>query len=270
MGKILIVVEDNYITFSTYTKKVTDENLNNTNLIDTKNIIFTDEFIISNKMLITMFLNVIVIKNNINKVIIKNIKLTETVLSLISEIKSLTNLYFSEDEEVSYYISALLLKSKTITFINCFSMPLVMYERFISNTVELRSEIFFISKFMEYNNINTYSKLYNKDKIIIKDSLSDEDLSDILDFLTITKNLKKIDFKGYNHQIFLLIIECLEKEKFKNIFITIYECSSCTDIIFKDINLFNKISKNDNYKIKINYSKEYKEKNGLKQVNNVF
>ncbi|MEG1506782.1 MAG: class B sortase [Bacilli bacterium] len=270
MGKILIVVENNSITFSTYTKKVDEQNLNNTNVIDTKNIIFTDEYIISNKALISMFLNVIVIKNNINKVVIKNIKIAEMILILIKEINGLNSLYFSEDIEVSYYVSSLLLKSKNYTLINCYSMPLFMYERFTNGIVELRSEIFFTSNFMEYNNINTFSKLYNKDKIIIKDEINKDDLNDLFDFLRLTKNLKKIDFKGYNHQMFLLIIEQLERQNFKNVIITIYENSDCTDVIFKDINLFDKLSKKEHIKIKINYSKEYKEKNGLKQLNNNF
>lgn len=59
----------------------------------------------------------------------------------------------------------------------------------------------------------------------------------------------------------------LRDNDFKKVNIIIIETNDLLDSIMKDINLFNKIEKKYNVNIKIKYSKEYMDKNKIKQLN---
>ena len=48
MNKILVSVEKEFISFSKYNRSVSEENLNNTNVIDVKSLKFTEIYINEN------------------------------------------------------------------------------------------------------------------------------------------------------------------------------------------------------------------------------
>ena len=70
-NKIVFKINKNILSVSLYKKELPYENLNNTNVIDTKEIIFSEDYINENIDLVSSFLNVIIIKREVNKVIIK-------------------------------------------------------------------------------------------------------------------------------------------------------------------------------------------------------
>ena len=70
MDKIIFKIGKNLLTIDKYTKDIKVD-LNNTNVIDTKEIIFSIDYIKNNLELVSSFLNVIIIKQNIKKTIIK-------------------------------------------------------------------------------------------------------------------------------------------------------------------------------------------------------
>ena len=195
MNKILISVEKDCISFSKYNRNVSEENLNNTNVIDVKSLKFTEEYIIENLELVTTFVNLIVLKFKLNKAIVKNVEIGETTLKLLKNISNVKYINFKDDKDLSYTISSLLIENKNLEKIECYSLPNIMFLKFSKDQIKTRSKILSTSNFLEYNNIKTYSDLFNKDKIIIAEYLTDKDINPLVYFLENNKNLKKIEFR---------------------------------------------------------------------------
>ena len=270
MNKILVLIKNNNIIFSLYNKPLSDSNLNNTNVIDTKNFKFSDEYILNNLDLIVSFLNLVVLKSEINTAIIKNNEIAETILILLKNIEKIDKVIFSENKEINYTISSLLIENNHLNNIECYSLPNIMFHRFPKNMLKTRCKILFTSDFMNYNNINTYSDLCNKEKIVIDSYLTKYDVDDIIYFFKENDNLKKIVLIGYNKSNLLAFLDMIKQNNHKNITIFIYEDSNTSNDIISDIPLFNKLKKKYKVNIKIKYSKQYKEKNYVKELNIVF
>jgi len=63
MNKISVVIHNGYLSFNKFNKTTKEEDLNNTNVIDTKNIKFTEDYILSNLELVSAFLNLIALSH---------------------------------------------------------------------------------------------------------------------------------------------------------------------------------------------------------------
>ena len=267
MNKISISVDKENLLFSKYNRDINSEDLNNTNVINVKKLKFTEDYILENIDLISTFVNLIIMKFKINKVIIKNLEIAETVLELLKKIDSIRNICFSEDKPLNYTISSLLMENKNLDKIECYNLPDIMFYKLDSKKIYTRCKILSTSNFMKNNNINTYSEIYNKEKIIIDEYLSEYDIDDIIYFFNTNKNLKKIVLKRYSRQNLETILKFLYKNHLKKVTIVIYEDSSTTKLILSDINKFSKLNKKYNVNIKVKYSKEYKNKNKIKELN---
>lgn len=267
MNKILVLVDKKSLIFSKYNREINSEDLNNTNVINVKKLKFTEDYIIENIDLISTFFSLVILKFKIDSVVIKNLEIAETVLELLTKIDSIKKVYFSEDKVLSYTISSLLVENKNLEKIECYNLPDIMFYRFDSNKIYTRCKILSSSDFLKYNDINTYSELFNKEKIIIDEYLTDYDIDDLIYFFNTNKNLKKIELKRYSRQNLETILKFLDKNSLRKVTIVIYENSSTTKLILGDINLFNKLNKKYNVNIKIKYSKEYKNKNKIKELN---
>ena len=268
MQKILIKVTKDSLAFSIYTKETSETNINNTNIIDTKNIIFTDNYIIENLELVSAFLNVLILKNDINTIKVKHLSIIRLVLNLTNYLPNLTALYILENASIDNMLAQTILESKYITYFNCFNMSNLMFDKLNQKmTVEVRSEIFSISTFMKNNNLLTYSDVYYKKTVIIDCELDKIDLNDFENFLQNNKKLKTIDIKKYSNENINQIIETLIKNDKKNIKINIFEEN---ENIISEINYLKKLQnivKKNKVDLKIIYSDEYKQKNFLKQIN---
>jgi len=141
MNKILVVVEEDYLSFSKYNRQISEDNLNNTNVINVKNLKFTEEYIKNNIELISTFFNLIIIKFNINKVVIKNLEIAETVLILLKTLNNIKYINFKENKELSYIVSSLLLENKNLELIECYNLPDIMFYRFDKDIIKSRCEI---------------------------------------------------------------------------------------------------------------------------------
>lgn len=266
MNRIKVDVKKNSIIFSIYNREIKEENMNDTNIIDTKNLKFSEQYILDNLELVSSFFNIIILKEKINTAIIKNLDISETVLKIINYIQNITKVIFVEDKELNYTISSYLLNNKNLIKIECYSMPEIMLQKFSKDIVDTRCEILFISDFMQYNNINTYSKLCNKDKIIIDSYITKFDYDDIIYFIKTNTNLKKITIKGYKKENLITLLEMLKQNNLKKITIILLEDEKIVDNLLNDAKLFPKLSKKYNVIIKIKYSKKYKEKNKFKEL----
>lgn len=266
MKKIVIKIEKDYLTFAISNSEF-DTDINKTNLIDIKNLKFSEEYILKNIQITSSLLKVICIKENINKVIIKNIEIAATILELLNNIDIIKSIYFNEDINLNYVICNLLIKNKYINYINCYGMPEFIFDSFSNNVkVDVRSEILTTSTFMNENNIHTYSDIYYKKEVIVDSIIEQEDVEELKAFLRVNKKLKVIKLRYYYSKNTLLELLNLLKHR-KNICVKLIQTSDNVDLLFKDIDYLKKVYKKYKIKILIDYTKEYKSKNILKQFN---
>ncbi|MBQ3021152.1 MAG: class B sortase [Bacilli bacterium] len=272
MNNVLIRVNSKLLTL-THVKSKENKNLNNTNIIDTKELLFSYQYIKDNIELVSSFLNTIIIKNSIDKVRINNIELTTLTLDLINSFKNIKKLLISDDKSITYDIFLKLLDNNTLEYINCYDIPPYLLERLDINKnlkIEVRCEIFFMSKFMEDNKLNNYSDIYYKKKVVINKNFDLKELEEFKTFLRINKYLKEIHIKNYTNDLIYSIIDLFKENNIINKNIIFYEKNNI-NIIVNSINYLKDIYKDylneSNIDFKIVYSKEYKKKNFFKQLN---
>ena len=269
---ILIKVNSSLLTFS-HTLDKNKRNLNNTNIINTKELLFSIDYIKDNIELVGSFLNTVIIKNKINKVRVDNIEITPLALDIIRQSKSITKLLISDDIIITYDIFLKLLENDNLEYLNCYDIPPFLLERLDTNKdlkIDVRSEMFFMSKFMEDNKLFKYSDIYYKKNIVINKNFDKNELNDFITFLNINKYLKEIHIKKYTNDLTYSIIELFKEYNINNKDIVFYENGNI-NIIVNSINYLKELYKdyleNSNINFKIVYSKEYKRKNILKQLN---
>lgn len=269
--KLVINIIDESIVFNSEYGYGVEKDLNNTNIIDVNNAKFSEEYIRDNLALIRSYINFLATKFNISKVIIKDIDIGDLSLDLILYVEVITDLCFYFDTSINYSISFKLLENKNLKRIECYSMPEVMLDKFEDGVVEVRNNIFYVSRFISDNKLTTLPKIISKERVVINTNIIDNDKLDIEYFFKENRNLKRVDIKKYSNKDLLYILKLIKEYDKENIKIYIYENKYTTDNILKDIDKIKKYEKKYekkyNVKIVIIYSKEYKEKNGLKQIN---
>ncbi len=272
MDKIVFKIVKDEIIVSLLEKDI-KENLNNTNVINVKETYFNIKYISENIELVSSFLNVIIIKNNIHKCVINDKEATLITLKLINEINKIDGIVLNYDDSLKYDEFLEILNNKTFKKIELYDIPTYLLEQIDTNKnlkITIRNEILFISNFMSINRIDTYSDIFYKKEIIIPE-FKEKDYNDFEEFMKINKYLKIIEFKFFSKKQFEFIFNIIKKMNLKNIKIVFNE---------KDVNLNNiveyitKFKKNNedfivtnNITFKINYSVEYKKKNMFKQIN---
>lgn len=270
MQKISIRIGKEAIIFDKYEQTVQEVELNNTNVINTEKLIFSEDYISANKDLVSAFLKILVLKNNIREVRIAAIEIAPIAFSLIENINVITRLYFEEDVTINYNLIELIMKNVNINYINCYYMPEFLFNQltnFNNCIVELRNEIFSISDFMEYNHLITYSDIYYKKKIIIKQKLEEEDKEAIDNFLAINNSIKQLHFYFYDHSDLEYLLSKIPYHLLNGLRVYVYQNDTNTDLLMNEIDYFKKLDKEYHVKVRIHYSKKYKEKNILKQIN---
>ena len=272
MNNILIKINNTLLTISLVNKR-DNKDLNNTNIIDTKELLFSKSYIKDNIELVSSFLNTIILKNKIDKVRVNNIELTTLTLDLIHNSTIIKRLLISDDKTIDYEIFMKLLDNHTLEYINCYDIPPYLLERLDINKnikIDVRSEIFFVSKFMEDNKLYKYSDIYYKKKIVITKNFDKKELEDFRIFIKINKYLKEIHIKNYTNDLIYSIIDIFKEYNMKDKIIIFYENDN-VNIIVNSINYLKELYKNyleyANIDFKIVYSEKYKRKNFFKQLN---
>lgn len=269
MKKVLISINNKEITFSYKTNNSSINNdLINTNIISNNELIFSDIYIKENFKILTSFIKELSLQYNINKAIISKVDLAPLIINLLTKSTNITELTIKEDEPITYEICESLINIKNIKKINCYSLQTFMIELLDKNNIicESRSEILYISNFMEQNNLLRYSNIYYKTNIRITLPLSLEDLKDFEDFCKINKYLKTIHINELINTELENLILILAKYNKTNIKVLIHENINNE----KTINYLkekNKTYKKD-YKITLSleYSKDYLDKNIFRQT----
>ena len=272
MIKIVFKVNGNCINAYKLIKDTPKEDLNKTNVIDTKELVFSDVYIKNNLELVSSFLNVIIIKRKINTVCIRDFELITVILDIINTIPNITNLIIKPDESINYDIFLKLLDNNYLENLEVYDFPRILLDRLDTNkkiVVKTRTEILFVSNFMKVNNLNTYSDIYYKKNIVISDFTSD-DKNDIVTFIKINKYLKVINFKNFSVSAFDFMMNLLIQNAKEDIKIS-FEYDNLKDTDINVISKYKKVNErlllNANITFKINYSEEYRRNNLFKQIN---
>lgn len=268
MKKIVIEISDNALSFKYRTNKPVPDNLLNTNVISNNELVFSTDYISNNSKIVGMFINDLATDKGINTAIISLNEIAELIIPLLKKAESITTLCLNDDTTLSYSLCEAIVDSKHIKQLSCYAIPTFMIEILDKKNVEVisRSEVLFTSLFMQENNLTSFSKIYYKSSIRISEILKNDDIEDLNSFLNINKYLRTIHLeKGYVPDI-ERICDMLSHNRRKNINIEIHDDINDIDTVDK-LKKINKKYKSK-YKIKLSliYSKDYLEKNYLKQI----
>ncbi len=261
----------NNIIISKIKRNVEQKNLNNTNVINLKELKFSYSYILENLELVSSFLNVTIIKSNIDTVIISTNDIAPISLKLINTWEHIKKITFKEDKSINMDIFMLILDNKYIESIDCFQMPTYLIERLDVNKkviVNVRTTLESTSKFMKLNSLNSFSDIYYKKYIIIT---NDTDYEDIKTFINLNSKLKAIKIIKYSNELITLILNELITNRKNNICIEIEEKDNDLKTIYNSVNYLKKINKDyieeNNITFKLNYSENYKKNNLFKEIN---
>lgn len=272
MNKIEFKINKNFIVVDLIDRDIKD-NLNNTNIINTRDVYFSEKYISMNIELVSSFLHVITLKNNIDSIRVKDKSVALIVLKLLNSLSKVCNLYLDYDDSLSYGEFLELLNNKYLRYVNLYDIPPYLLERLdINNDLDIvmRNEVLYISNFMINNKINNYSDIFYKRDIVI-DEFIERDYYDFDSFIQVNKYLRCIVFRYFDRKLFNYIVKGIKDNNLRNIRIVFKE--DCVDLgdVVKYISKFKKVNEDfifDNrIEFKIDYSKEYKEKNIFKQLN---
>ncbi|MDE6292294.1 MAG: class B sortase, partial [Bacilli bacterium] len=121
------------------------------------------------------------------------------------------------------------------------------------------------------NDLASYSDFYYKKNIVIKKDFDDEEIEDFRIFIALNDRLKHIKVYSYSNELLAIIIEELIKYKKHNIVIEIVEENNDLNMIYNSVAYVKKQRRKEfdeyNISFKLSYSKEYKKKNFLKEIN---
>lgn len=261
----------NTIEISKIKKSIDKSNLNNTNVINLKELKFSTSYIEENKELVSSFLNVTIIKYNITTCVINSNDIAVNVLSLINTWEHIKKIIFKEKKSLSFDIFMHILDNRYIEEIECEHMDKYLIERLDVNksiVVKTRSKIENTSSFMIINSLKSFSDIYYKKYIIVNAS---DDLEEIKTFINLNNKLKVIKIIKYSNELLTTILNEIILNKKRNIKIEIDEKDNDLKTIFNSVSFLKKENKNyleeNNIVFKLNYSENYKKKNMFKEIN---
>ena len=265
MQKILIEIKDDTLEFTSLVKlKPNTSNLLNTNIISNNELLFSLSYLNENYNIVNLFIKELCQDKKIKKICISNMSLVSTICHLVNNL-NIEEIDIHEEVNISYEAYEALITIPSLIKIVCFTIPTYMLDLFDQKNiiVESRQEVLFTSKFMEDNNLTSYSNIYYKEKINFN-TITEEDLEDFKTFLKINKYLKTIYLNTSLKEFVNKVVEVLVSYRLKKVKIIILD-----DNINK-VNADNLRELNKKYSkyliIRISYSKEYIKKNYLKQI----
>lgn len=268
MKKILISINNKTIYFS---YKTSNSNINNdlinTNIISNNELIFSDKYIMENTKILSSFVKELSLQYNVDNVVISKVEIADIVLNILSK-ASFSKLTIKEDEPLTYSIVEKIANNKNIKLINCYSLQPFMIEILDKNniTCESRSEILYVSNFMQHNNLLCYSNIYYKTNVRIDIPLSLEDKEDFANFCKVNKYLKSIHISKLINKELEEIIKILASSGKRNVSVVIHEniTDEKTASYLRELN--KKYKKDYKISLTLQYSKDYIDNNLFKQT----
>ena len=267
MKKIVIRLQSNSLFFSYQKSKIVREDLMNTNIISDSELVFSDDYILDNDKIVMPFFKELCEMNKITTLTFQNCDIACFMLKYFKNIKQIEKIKIKKEENISYALCEELIAFKTAKTLECYSIPNFMLELLDKHHIIVftSSEVFYISPFMQKNHINDYTTIFYKKEIEIFTPMTEEDQTDLKTFLSINRYLKVIKFQNLSRQDLELVIELLKENRFKNIYIELYQdILEPKDILY--LRELNRKNKNRKIIIELNYSEEYLNRNLFKQI----
>lgn len=259
------------IYFEEVNLTVEKDKLNVTNILNFKEIIFENQKL--NDEFIQNFLKDLFKKENIEKVNIELISFIPIIFSIISSISSIHEINILEDKIIPSNLCNEFKKLIYVKKINCYQMTSFLFEECTKLKLEInyRKKEFIKSNFMIQNDLSTLSKIFYKRNIMVYETLTKEDMLDFEYFLKENKHLSKIECYGYSKNILKELISKLILFQKKDITMILYQNKEEQKEIENILSFLNKTFKKElkssNIKLEIRYTKKYKDKYYLKQLN---
>lgn len=265
--KILIRLQNHSLFFSYKRNQLVREDLMNTNIISDSELVFSDDYMQANEKIVMPFFRELCEMHQITTLVYQNKELATFSLRFFKGIKEVRIVKIKKEENVSYTLCEQLISMKQIQLLDCYSIPNFMLELLDKHQIKVltHSEVFYISPFMQRNGLTDYSKLFYQKKIRISPPFSDEDKADFQSFLRINHYLKVIEFQTFHRENLEFVLEQLQKNRFKHIYIELYEdITDPKDILY--LKELNKQYKKRDIQIELFYSDEYLSNNLIKQI----
>lgn len=260
------------IFFEELKEKPDKDKLNVTNIWNFKEIIFEEDKLKDN--FIHTFLKELFQKEGITTANIEQIQMIPTIFELIMDISCIDKVIIKENSIIPSNLYTLIKKLHFVKSLECYQMTSFLFQECTKHSkIEIiyRKKEFVKSNFMLANDLTTHSKIYYKKKISIYDTYTKDDLLDLDYFLIENNNLTEVDFYGTNKELLREILIKLLTNKKKNIHVIIYQREEERKEIEEIASSIEKKLKKElrltNTSIEIRYTKKYKEKNLLKQLN---
>lgn len=262
------------ISISLAKKDVDYKSLNNTNIIDLKDLKFSNAYIKENFELVSNFFSLIILKNNIDTVQINNLDIALTSIDLINTWDKIKKITFKPDKKLTYDIFYKLLDNKYVSDIECFDIAEYLIERLDTNKqlkIKTRNKLKTKSRFMIINSLSSYSDIYYKKYLVISNEFNNDDLEEFKSFMRINSKLKIIKMVNYSNEIITTVINEIIENKKEDILIETNEKNNDLNTIYNSITYlkktYHKYFDENNIRFKLNYSKEYKKNNFFKELN---
>ncbi len=267
MKKILVNIENNSLKISYKNHRKVREDLINTNIISDNELIFGYDYLENNTKMVSLFLKELCDMKGLTQVIFDNNEIAFFMLPFFKNINNVTSLVIKSDENMTYAICERVIDSKYVNKINCYNIPEFMIEKLDQEyiKVETRSEFFYISNFMQDNNLIHYSKIFYRNFVKINFPMTEEDKIDFITFIKINRYLKTIRISELNQKELEFIINTLKEYRKRGIIIQI----PGHNLKEKDVEYLkelNKDIKEKRLKCTLSYSEDYLKDNIFKQI----
>ncbi len=271
MKKIAIKIDKDTLFFKYRTKKLSEPNLLNTNVISNNELVFSDEYIEENKKVVGLFIDDLIKEKAVKNIVVSNNELALIVVDLLFKVDGIDTLKIEEDDNLTYSLCEKIISSNKIKKLECFSIAQFMLELLDKNDIKVdsRNEVLFTSKFMAENDLMSYSKMYYKNSISFGAIITDDDIEDFRNFCNVNKYLKSIHFDKASLSNIKTIVNILVEEHIKNIVILIHEDVEDLDEI-ADLKNYNKELKarykKDKIRMDLAYSEDFINRNYASQI----
>lgn len=267
MKKVLLNIEQNYLQISYKNHKKIREDLINTNIISDSELIFGMDYLQNNQRIVSLFMKELCDMKHLNHVIFDNNELALFLIPFFKNNSSVKSIEIKSDETLSFSICEKLMESKYIEYINCYNIPGFLIEMLDQNYIkaETRSEFFYISNFMQENNLIQYSKIYYKTNVRMSLPLSKDDHNDFITFAKINRYVKHIHVDSFNKNDLEFILQTLKDNHLKNVTISILG-NHVKENQVEYLKNLNKSWKKKKLKCTLTYSTEYLKDNIFKQI----
>lgn len=266
MKKIVIHIQNNILYFSYKRGKLIREDLMNTNIISDSEIVFSDDYILQNKILVFPFFKELCTMNQIDTLEFQNSELAIFLIEIFKSIKIRT-IKIKKEESIPYSLCEKLQSVKYLRELHCYSIANYMLDYLdkYKITVKTTAELLTMSNFMIQNHLKSYTDMYYKKQITIYQKLKEEDKEDLNSFLKLNHYLRIIHLQELNLDDLKYLSYLFDNYKLKHILIKLYaNISSLEEVEF--LKNMNKKFKKRKIQVELVYSKEYIEDNLMKQI----